>query len=159
GPDDLHDRLRTHGDLRESEIDPEAARALEAQGRAARVTIAGEPRWIAAEDASRVHAALGAAVPDSVPRALIESIDPDAALASLVTRWARTHGPFEADAPAARWGVPVARVRAAIDRLASRGEIETGAFRPGGSNVEHVDPEVLRRLRRRTLARLRAQVA
>jgi ATP-dependent Lhr-like helicase len=158
--DELHDRLRTHGDLRADELDPAAAGVLEAQGRAARVTLAGEPRWIAAEDAARVGAALGAELPASVPAAL-RGPAPAAgdALESLVKRWGRTHGPFEADAPAARWGVPVAEVRAAIDRLAARGELETGAFRPGGAGVEHVDPEVLRRLRRRTLARLRAQIA
>jgi len=156
--DDVHDRLRTLGDLRERELGAAAQwlPQLEAQGRAARVSIAGEPRWIASEDAARVHAALGAAIPDSVPRALLDRTPShEDALASLVRRWARTHGPFEADEPAARWGVPVETIRAAIGAAG----LETGAFRPGGANLEHVDPEVLRRLRRRTLARLRAQIA
>src|SRR5262249_45451633 len=43
--------------------------------------------------------------------------------------------------------------------LEARGQLVRGALRPGGTGIDACDPDVLRQLRRRTLARLRAQVA
>jgi len=83
----------------------------------------------------------------------------EAPVESLLLRWARTHGPFAAAAPAARWGLPVAQVDAVLRALVAGGQLVAGALRPGGAGLEHCDPDVLRQLRRRTLARLRAEVA
>src|SRR5439155_17293159 len=73
-------------------------------------------------------------------------------------RWARTHGPFLTPEPAARWGLPIGVVEDALERLVSNGSLVRGEFRPGGAQREWCDPEVLRQLRRRSLARLRREV-
>jgi ATP-dependent Lhr-like helicase len=83
----------------------------------------------------------------------------DAPLDSLLLRWARTHAPFLAGAPAERWGLQTDLVRAALLRLSESEEVLLhGEFRPGGLEREFCDPEVLRSLRRRSLARLRREV-
>ena len=46
----------------------------------------------------------------------------------------------------------------ALERLLAAGSILRGEFRPGGAEREWCDPEVLRQLRRRSLARLRQEV-
>ena len=161
--DDLHDLLRDVGDLRDDElaaradvdIEPLVA-ALLAEHRAIRIRIAGEARVAAAEDAARFRDALGAATPRGLPGAFVEPVaDP---LADLVARYARTHGPFRAADAAQRLGLPVEPVRRALDRIEAFGRVVTGEFRPDGLEREWCDVEVLRRLRRRSLARLRREV-
>jgi len=95
-------------------------------------------------------------VPRGVPEALLAPV-PDAAV-QLVRRWARTHGPFAADEPAARLGLPAERVAAVLAELAAAGTVVSGGFRPGGRGREWCDAEVLRRLRQRSLAALRREV-
>ncbi len=165
-PDEVHDLLRALGDLTEAEIGLRAATpdavagwldGLARGGRAARVRIAGEERWIAAEDAGRYRDALGVVPPPGVPTAFLA---PAAApLDALLDRWARTHGPFLAAAPAARWGLPEGVVRALLDDRVGRGELVLGELRPGGTRREYCHPDVLRRLRRASLAALRHEVA
>ncbi|HYU58689.1 MAG TPA: DEAD/DEAH box helicase, partial [Actinomycetota bacterium] len=110
--DGLHDALRTLGDLtleeaRERSADPTATGRwlgeLEAAHRALRLRIAGEERWTAIEDAARFRDALGAALPTGVPDSLLAPVDDP--VADLVARYARTHGPFGAQEPAARLGL------------------------------------------------------
>ncbi|MBI4260297.1 MAG: DEAD/DEAH box helicase [Actinobacteria bacterium] len=163
--DDLHDALRFLGDLSEAEVavraaDPAAARGwlaeLEVTRRAVPLRVAGEERWAALEDASRFRDGLGAALPPGLPEALLEPVaDP---LGDLVSRYARTHGPFTAGEAATRLGLGVAVVDQALGRLAEAGRVLRGGFRPGAPDREWVDAEVLRRLRRRTLAALRREV-
>jgi ATP-dependent Lhr-like helicase len=129
---------------------------LEETRRAIRVRIAGEERWIAIEDAGRVRDALGTPLPVGVPEAFTEPV-PDP-LGDLVSRYARTHGPFTAGQVAARFGLGVAVVHATLDRLAASGRVLSGEFRPGGTGTEWCDAEVLRTLRRRSLAALRKEV-
>ena len=100
--------------------------------------------------------ALGAALPVGVPEAFTEPV-PDP-LGDLVSRYARTHGPFHAADVAARLGLGVAVVAAALARLATAGRLVQGEFRPGGVGTEWCDAEVLRTLRRRSLAALRKEV-
>ncbi len=134
---------------------------LEAARRAIRVRIAGEERWAAIEDAGRLRDALGAPLPVGVPEAFLEPVgDP---LGDLVSRYARTHGPFRADAAAARFGLGVAVVAETLRRLAAAGRVVEGEFLPveavaGPPGTEWCDAGVLRMLRRRSLARLRAEV-
>ncbi|HEY0485017.1 MAG TPA: ATP-dependent helicase [Mycobacteriales bacterium] len=129
---------------------------LEETRRALRVRIAGEERWIAIEDAGRVRDALGTPLPVGVPEAFTEPAgDP---LGDLVSRYARTHGPFTAPHCAHRFGLGVAVVHATLDRLAAAGRVLSGEFRPGGTGTEWCDAEVLRTLRRRSLAALRKEV-
>jgi len=165
GPDDLHDALRDLGDLATAEA---AARAKEppsvgawleelvSSRRALRVRVAGEERWIAAEDAARFRDALGTALPVGVPDALLEPV-PDP-LGDLVARFARTHGPFAPADVAARLGLGVAVAESTLRRLEASGRVVEGEFRPGASGREWLDAEVLRRLRRRSLAALRKEV-
>src|SRR5205085_11488774 len=60
--------------------------------------------------------------------------------------------------PAGRWGLPVGLVGDALERLLAAGTILRGEFRPGGAERDWIDPDVLRLLRRRSLARLRKEV-
>ncbi|SNR73120.1 Lhr family helicase [Actinomadura mexicana] len=134
---------------------------LEATRRAIRVRIAGEERWAAIEDAGRLRDALGAPLPVGVPEAFLEPVDDP--LGDLVSRYARTHGPFRAAEAAARFGLGVAVVVETLRRLSGAGRVVEGEFLPVGSvtgplTTEWCDGGVLRMLRRRSLARLRAEV-
>ncbi|HEY3893961.1 MAG TPA: ATP-dependent helicase [Pseudonocardiaceae bacterium] len=158
------DLLRTLGDLTEAEATqrgaaPEWLAELGGVRRALVVRIAGEPRWIAIEDAGRVRDALGVALPVGVPETFTEPVaDP---LGDFVLRYARTHGPFTAATVAARWGLGVAVITAQLDRMTQAGALVRGELRPvelGGGGTEYCHAAVLRRLRRASLARLRAEV-
>ncbi len=169
--DAVHDLLRRSGDLSAEEVadrvrgqDARARQraagewleALAADRRAVRVRIAGAWRWIASEDAGRYRDAVGVSPPPGVAESHLEPT-PDA-LERLVARWARRHGPFLVSDPAARWGLPVGALEPALERLMAAGLLLRGEFRPGGVEREWCDPEVLRLLRRRSLARLRREV-
>ncbi|MDT7581145.1 MAG: ATP-dependent helicase Lhr and Lhr-like helicase, partial [Pseudonocardiales bacterium] len=161
------DLLRFLGALSTAEaaargVAPEWLAELEAARRVIRVRIGGEERWLAIEDAGRVRDALGAPLPVGVPEAFTEPL-PDP-LGDLLVRHARTHGPFRAAEAAARFGLGVAVVSGALDRLVGTGRLVRGELRPAalatgtGEGTEYCDAEVLRRLRRASLARLRSEV-
>jgi ATP-dependent Lhr-like helicase len=134
----------------------QALLALVDARRAIRVSIGGQDRWAAVEDASRLRDALGVPLPPGVPAAFAESVsDP---LGDLVSRYARSHGPFTTGAVADRFGLGAAVVQIALGRLADARRIVAGEFRPNGTGLEWCDAEVLRRLRRRSLAALRHEV-
>jgi len=185
--DELHDVLRRVGDLslREAELrcagGLDAAAALQSlvdERRAITINIGlavgdgstAEQRYIAAEDAARYRDAFGCAVPLGLPAAFTDPVERP--LVELVARYARTHGPFLAHEVARRWACPVERVDAAIAELAGdtsagggsrlvpggRAGLVYGEFRPGGVSREWCDGEVLRQLRRRSLAALRHEV-
>src|SRR5256712_1236335 len=98
--------------------------------RAFPLNLAGEQRWVAAEDAARARDALGVPPPPGLPRELLEPVkDP---LGDLVSRWARTHGPFRAEDLAARWGVGTTVVRSALERLAGQERVLEGEILPRG---------------------------
>jgi ATP-dependent Lhr-like helicase len=124
--------------------------------RALEVSYAGEAWVIAVEDASRLRDALGVPVPYGTPDAFLDPV-PDP-LGDLVSRYARTHAPFVATDVAVRFGLGSAVVTDALRRLAAAGRVVEGEFRPGGHGAEWCDAEVLRRLRRRSLAALRQEV-
>ncbi len=120
------------------------------------VRLAGEPRWAVVEDVARLRDGLGVPVPAGTPVTFTEPVaDP---LADLVSRYARTHGPFTTADVAARLGVGVAVAHQTLTRLAAQARVLEGEFRPAGSGSEWCDAEVLRRLRRRSLAALRKEV-
>ncbi|HJP66198.1 MAG TPA: helicase-related protein, partial [Actinomycetota bacterium] len=164
--DDLHDALRSLGDLTVAEIVgrsgpnaeavPRWLAELEGSHRALRLRIASEERWTAIEDAARFRDALGAALPTGVPKAFLEPVEDP--VADLVSRFARTHGPFVPADVGSRLGLGQAVVRHALERLELDGRVVEGEFRPDGSGSEWVDVEVLRRLRRRSLAALRKDI-
>lgn len=113
-------------------------------------------RWAVVEDAARLRDALGTPIPHGVPSAFLDPV-PDP-LGDLVARFARTHGPFTAHDVADRLGLGIAIVTDALRRLATDRRVIEGEFRPGSSGTEWVDAEVLRRLRTRSLAALRAEI-
>ncbi|ROS77166.1 DEAD/DEAH box helicase [Cellulomonas sp. PhB143] len=136
---------------------------LVARRRVVRVRLAGvegDPeRWAAVEDAGRLRDGLGAALPTGIPEAFTEPV-PDP-LGDLVRRHARTHGPFPAADVARRFGLGAAVVTEVLRRLEATGALVCGRLRPesiGGVGEEWCDAEVLRVLRRRSLAALRAEV-
>ncbi len=124
--------------------------------RVAQVRVAGIERWVAVEDVGRLRDALGVPVPPGTPEAFTDPVEDP--LGDLVSRFARTHGPFVADSVATRFGLGPAVVRHTLERLAATGRLLDGEFRPQGTGQEWCDAEVLRRLRRRSLARLRKEV-
>ena len=163
--DGVADLLRRVGDLRADEViarvrdalgGASALAELEGARRAVRVRIAGEERWIAVEDVARYRDAVGASPPAGVAETWLAATD--APLDALLLRWARSRAPFTADAPAARWGIARATIEDHLRALSAAGSLLEGAFRPGGAAREFTDPDVLRQLRRRSLARLRREV-
>lgn len=172
--EDLADLLRVLGPLDAEEIAarsvpdadvPAWTAALEASRRAVQVPVGGRPCWAAVEDVARLRDALGTPVPPGLPlAAMVVSTDP---LTDLVVRHARTHGPFTPDQLATRLGLGRAVVVPALRALVRDGRLVEGALRPlaagGGEATDGIGPdfcdaEVLRRLRRRSLAALRAEV-
>nr|WP_204294929.1 ATP-dependent helicase [Actinoplanes capillaceus] len=159
--EDAAELLRLLGDLALSElaargVPEEWLEQLAAARRAIRVRVAGEERWIGIDDAGRYRDALGVALPVGVPEAFLEPVaDP---LGDLVARFARTHGPFAAATCAARFGLGVFVVEQALKRLSAAGRVTSGEFSPGGAGSEWCDAEVLRMLRRRSLAALRREI-
>ncbi|MEA2198398.1 MAG: ATP-dependent helicase Lhr and Lhr-like helicase [Solirubrobacteraceae bacterium] len=160
--DGLHDVLRRVGDLSLAEARErvlagmDAARMLEDLGserRAIRVRLAGEERWIDAADAGLYRDALGVVPPGGLPAAFIEDV-PDA-LGRLLTRYAATHGPFTTSEVRARYGIDASAALRALERS---GSVVRGELRPGGSEREWCDAEVLRRIRRASLAALRREI-
>jgi ATP-dependent Lhr-like helicase len=151
--DELHDLLRVRGDLREGEHDPGFAETLVRERRAIRVHLAGEERLIAAEDAGRYRDALGAMPPGGLPESFLEG--GPGSLRELVLRYAKGRGPFTSAEANERFGRDVEPLLRELEReeLLVRGEL-----RPGGSEREWCDPDVLRRLRRASLAALRREV-
>ena len=131
-------------------------RQLASARRVVQVRLAGTQRWAAVEDVARLRDAVGVPVPVGTPQAFTEPV-PDP-LGDLVGRYARTHGPFHVADVSARLGLGNAVVRDALRRLAGVGRVFEGEFRPGGQGSEWCDAEVLRRLRRRSLAALRKEV-
>ena len=162
--EDLADLLRTTGPLTAEEVAarctvPEAAGGWLAElahtRRALEVRVGGQPRWAAIEDAGRLQDALGVPLPPGVPEVFTEPL-PDP-LGDLISRYARTHGPFAADAAAKRYALGIAVVAGTLRRLAAAARVVEGEFLPGGRGTEWCDAEVLRLLRRRCLARLRKE--
>jgi ATP-dependent Lhr-like helicase len=194
--DSLHDMLLSLGDLSRDEIgarsDPPGSPGAEASGaeapgaeapgaeapgadawvdellrsgRAVEARVGGDLRVFAAEDAARYRDALGVEPPRNLPKALLTPVaDP---LGDLVSRYARTHGPFLAADAARRLGLGIGPVRDALARLGAAGRVLEGEFLPrsmlarpgaGAPSREFCDAEVLRTIKRRSLARLRREV-
>ncbi|GAA3907766.1 ATP-dependent helicase [Actinoplanes auranticolor] len=159
--EDAAELLRLLGDLSAADLTARGVEldwlaTLQASRRAIQIRIAGEERWIGVEDAGRYRDALGVALPVGVAEAYLEPVaDP---LGDLVARYARTHGPFAAATCAARFGLGVFVVEQALKRLSATGRVVSGEFSPGGAGTEWCDAEVLRLLRRRSLAALRREI-
>ncbi|MGI9644084.1 MAG: Lhr family helicase, partial [Ilumatobacteraceae bacterium] len=168
--DELHDVLRRVGDLTSAEIDLRCApdeesatglgrdwlQVLLAERRAIEVAVGGEVRYAAADDAARYRDALGCTLPLGLPMAFTDPVARP--LEELVGRYARTHGPFLATDVARRFGASPERVAGALAALEGEERVVVGEFRPDGVSREFCDVDVLRQLRRRSLAALRREV-
>jgi ATP-dependent Lhr-like helicase len=164
GPDGIHDALRRLGPMSTEEVAARSAdetaveilKGLEKDRRVINVRVVGQDRWAAVEDASRLRDALGTALPPGVPDVFLEPV-PDP-LGDVIGRYARTHGPFPIADVTARFGLPTAVVTNQLAALEATGRVTRGAFRPAGRDQEWVDTDVLRRLKRRSLAALRKEI-
>ncbi|MBE2248141.1 MAG: DEAD/DEAH box helicase [Myxococcus sp.] len=161
--DGVHDLLLRLGDLTRAELnercEPDVAKTVEALVAAHRVLpieLAQQPRLIPVEYASRYRDALGVTLPPGLPASLLTPA-PDA-LAEVLLRYARTHGPFTLDDVARRFGLDEVALEAKLGALVLAGALLEGAFRPGGTAREWCDPEVLRSVRRKSLSRLRKEI-
>ncbi|WP_460743980.1 ATP-dependent helicase, partial [Nesterenkonia halophila] len=152
-------------------LDPETAAGhaeqLVAAQRVFRVRWAGEERYAAIEDAAKLRDGVGAPLPPGIPQPFLEPMDDP--LGDVVSRHARTHGPFTAAEAAAALGLGVGVVEEVLHRLADQRRVVQGRFRPAGDGAtgggstgagaaEWCEVEMLRRIRRRSLAALRAEV-
>jgi ATP-dependent Lhr-like helicase len=158
------DLLRLLGPLTTDEI---AARAggvdvggwlegLRAAKRTLTVSFAGQTWWVAVEDIGRLRDGVGVAVPVGVPASFTEAVnDP---LGELVGRYARTHAPFTTADVAARFGLGLRVAADVLGRLAADGRVVRGEFTADAAGDQWCEADVLRILRRRSLAALRAQV-
>jgi len=162
--DGVHDLLLRLGDLTRTElrarcVSEEVADKVGNLMRARRVLeiqVAGEKRLIAVEDAARYRDALGVPLPPGLPSAFLQ--EAPHALTDLIRRFARTHGPFTTQEAAMRFDLPGESVESVLQSLVQSGRVVEGGFRPGGIHREWCDNEVLRAIRRRSLARLRKEV-
>jgi ATP-dependent helicase Lhr and Lhr-like helicase len=162
--DGLHDLLIRIGDLTVDELQlrssmadvTTAVTALERARRIIPMTVGGDRRYIAVEDVARYRDALGIPLPSGLPESLLEPVRDPAG--DLVLRYARSHGPFTAHELATRYGLGVTMAESILLRLTEAGRLIEGEFRPGGTEREWVDADVLRSLRRRSLAALRQEI-
>jgi ATP-dependent Lhr-like helicase len=144
--DELEDLLRRVGDLSPAEIGKRATEdpapwieKLSEERRALSIPVAGEDRYIVVADAPRYRDFEG--------------------LEDLLLRYARSHGPFPTEDAASRFGLPPERIGPILERLESDGRLIRGEIRPSGDSPEWCEADVLRRLKRRTLEKLRKQAA
>ncbi len=164
GADGLHDLLLRLGDLSRDEMGgrvafaqlDEVLQALTQARRMIAVPIRGQSRYIAAEDAARYRDALGVPLPLGLPEAFTQPVDHPSE--GLIRRYARTHGPFTTEDVMARFGFSRNVAESVLKQLRGEGKLLEGEFRPGGMHREWCDAEVLRLVRRKSLARLRKEV-
>jgi ATP-dependent Lhr-like helicase len=162
--DELHDVFRRVGDLAVDEVDARCEGSdgstwlaeLVRERRVVEVGLGTDVRFIAAEDAARYRDAFGCSIPVGLPMAFTDPVPRP--LEQLVGRFARTHGPFLSTDVARRFSAPLERVDGAIAALVDEERLVRGEFRPGGVQREWCDVDVLRQLRRRSLAMLRREV-
>ena len=158
------DLLRLLGPLTTEEVAARAGGAdvggwlegLVAAKRALIVSFAGQSWWVAIEDVGRLRDGVGVAVPVGVPASFTEAVsDP---LGELLGRYARTHAPFTTADVAGRFGLGLRVAADVLGRLAADGRLVRGEFSAEATGDQWCDADVLRILRRRSLAALRAQV-
>ncbi len=162
--DGIHDLCLRLGDLSRAEMarrlaSPDLLVHVDRLIRARRLLelrIGGEKRLIAAEDAARYRDALGIPLPPGLAAALLEPVAHP--VLELVRRYARTHGPFTLSELANRFALDAEAVESTLRMLAQEGRVLEGGFRPGGLHREWCDAEILRQIRRKSLAKLRREV-
>ena len=137
------------GDRRRARCSP----SCERERRAIRLRVGGEQRWVAADEAGLYRDALRPRRRAGCPRRSSPTCPTRCACSSRATR-ART-GRSRPTSCATRYGVDAGAVLRELER---DGDVVRGELRPGGSEREWCDVEVLRRLRRASLAALRKEI-
>lgn len=133
------------------------AETLVASQRAFQVSFKGEQRFAAVEDASRLRDGLGINIPPGLPQAFLEPVEDP--LGDVIGRYARTHAPFTVDDAASALGLPNGVTAEVLARMVRENRVTEGLFSPERQvETEFVETEMLRRIRRRSLAALRAAV-
>ena len=122
---------------------------LESDRRVIQIRVSGEIRFAAAEDAARFRDALGIMPPSGLPAAFLESLDDP--LGDLVSRYARTHVPFQLEDVTTRFAVGKAVIRETLQRLVDKDRLLEGEFLPRWARS--------RMVRSRRAADTQAQVA
>ena len=160
----LVDLLRRVGDLNRAELEARCQsdpapllQELLKDRRVVEMMVGGEKRFLVVEDAALYRDAFGAMPPKGLPTSLLDHVERP--LEQVFGRYARTHGPFELGTLARRYGMTPAQTEPTLRLLGARNRLLEGGFLPHGSHREFCDPEVLRSIRRRTLAKLRNAVA
>jgi len=168
--DEVHDLLMALGDLSRTEIlercdktqltdsslvDRWLVQLIERR-RISEVKIKGISRYIACEDAGRYRDALGCSIDTDLPEAFLQAqLSP---LESLISRFAATHVPFKSEDVAQHFGLGVAVAENALNQLVNEGKLQSGEFLPQGQGREWCDARVLKRLKERSLARVRKTI-
>jgi len=160
--DAMHDVLRAVGDLTAAEAQERCLAAVSArrmlgdlvkERRVVAMRIGGEERFVAADDAGLYRDAFGAVPPGGLPSVFLEQTEDP--FGRIARRYARTHGPFTTRELGDRYAADPSAVLRELER---DGQLVRGELRPGGREREWCDAEVLRRLRRASLASLRKEV-
>ncbi len=157
-PDAVHDLLRRLGALTEEQVavrvDGDAAAMLAeltSPKRAAKVRLHKQEKWIAVEDAGLYRDAYGTVPPPGLSDALLGKVSKP--VEQIVHRFAQTHGPFDTT----RCGEALDLSPHVLERVLLSLESERKLARaPDGS---WCDPNILRRIKQRTLAKIRGQVS
>ena len=148
------DLLRVLGPIPVAELGEHASvpmTALDALGsRIMRVRIGGREHLAQSLDAPLLRDGLGVPVPPGIPAQQATITD---ALEQLLSRWARTRGPFTLREAADAFGLSVSATFAVVSSLDS---VLEGHYRQGVEETEYVASEVLRVIRSRSLAAARA---
>jgi ATP-dependent Lhr-like helicase len=120
------------------------------------VSFAGRTWWVAIEDVGLLRDGVGIAVPVGVPASFTEPVaDP---LGELLGRYARTRGPFTTRDAAERFGLGLRVAADVLGRMSVDRRLVRGEFTTEEDSEQWCDADVLKILRRRSLAALRAQV-
>jgi ATP-dependent Lhr-like helicase len=162
-PDDLHDLLLVVGDLSVTELRERLGveydgllEPLLTARRVLKLRIANEERVIAVEDMARFRDAVGVMPPAGLPSAYLATVD--APLSDIAMRYARTHGPFSIVELAARYALAEGPLRELLDRAVAKGRLLRGELHPQKSGITYCDVDVMRIIKRRSLANLRQQM-
>ncbi|APT93013.1 DEAD/DEAH box helicase [Corynebacterium phocae] len=137
------DNLPLHTDVPLHALDQLGTRIM-------RVRIAGVEHLAQAADAPLLRDGLGVPVPPGVAAQQATITD---ALPQLVSRWARTRGPFTLGEVSAAFGISVSSAHATVTAL---NNVIEGHYRQGVEENEYVAKEVLKTIRSRSLAAARA---
>ena len=161
GPEDAVDLLRVLGPLSAADaglrgVEPDWLVDLEAQRRVVRTRVAGRDVWAGVEDAARLRDGLGAPIPAGVAEAHLRPVDDP--LGDLIARYARTHGPFTVESVVAELGLPPAVVSHRLGLSRAAGRVIEGWFIPDSPGPQWCHPDVLRLIKRRSVAMLRQQI-